>query len=96
MAPPGQFLEREQLLTAWVVNDNLFRDLRQAVTIDLCVLERSEIITMRAVKSKWYFWLTAWVNMVNGGPWRMSRSGRLRVRKAKGGKGVVEDAVKLA
>ena len=79
-----------------IVDDALFRDLGQAVTMDMSALERSETITMRAVKSKWFFWLTAWVNKVNGGPGKMSRSGKLRVRKAKGGAGVVEDAGKAA
>lgn len=59
---------------AVIVDDNLFRDLEQAETMDLSTLKRSEAITRRAVKSKWFYALTGWVNEINGGPGKMGPS----------------------
>ncbi|KAF6230562.1 hypothetical protein HO173_011099 [Letharia columbiana] len=56
------------------LDDNLFRDLEQAETMDLSTLKRSEAITRRAVKSKWFYALTGWVNEINGGPGKMGPS----------------------
>lgn len=66
-----------------IVDDNIFRDLKQAETMDFDLMKRSEAIARRAVKSKWYYWLTAWMDKINGGLGKMSRSGRMVVRKAK-------------
>ena len=46
-------------------------------------MKRSEAIARRAVKSKWYYLLTAWMDKINGGLGKMSRSGRMVFRKAK-------------
>ena len=66
-----------------IVDDNIFRDLKQAETMDFDVMKRSEAIARRAVKSKWFYWLTAWIDKINGGPGKISRSGMMIVRKAK-------------
>ena len=68
-----------------IVDDNLFRDLEQAETMDLSVVKRAEAITKRAVKSKWFYRLTGWVDKINGGPGEMgpSPTGRMTVMKAK-------------
>lgn len=63
--------------------NKIFRDLKQAETMDFDLMKRSEAIARRAVKSKWYYWLTAWMDKINGGLGKMSRSGRMVVRKAK-------------
>ncbi|CAD6584905.1 MAG: hypothetical protein ASARMPREDX12_001785 [Alectoria sarmentosa] len=67
------------------LDDNLFRDLEQAETLDLSVVKRAEAITKRAVKSKWFYRLTGWVDKINGGPGEMgpSPTGRMTVMKAK-------------
>ena len=41
-----------------IVDDNLFRDLEQAETMDLSVVKRAEAITKRAAKSKCFYRLT--------------------------------------
>ena len=66
-----------------IVDDQLFRDLKQAETMEFDLMKRSEAIARRAVKSKWYYWLTAWMDKISGGLGKMSRSGRMVVRKAK-------------
>lgn len=71
-----------------LVDDNLFRDLQQGETMDLSILNRTEAIVKRAVRSKWYYWLSGWVDKINGGPGEMgpSASGKMSVMKAKGRK----------
>lgn len=60
-----------------IVDDNLFRDQKQAITIDYTVLQRYEGLATRALKSKWYFWLTGWVDKINGGLGKVSRTGKM-------------------
>lgn len=36
--------------------------------MDWSTLERSEGMTQRSVRSKWYYWLVAWVDKIKGGP----------------------------
>ena len=53
--------------------------------MDWETLQRSEGIARRAVKSKWFFQLTKWVDRINGGPGRPSRYGGLSVNGVNGG-----------
>lgn len=68
-----------------IVDDNLFRDLQQGETMGLALMKRTEAIMQRVVKSKWYYWLTGWVDKINGGPGKMgpSPSGKFTVMKRK-------------
>lgn len=66
-----------------IVDDGLFRDLQHAETMNLGLLERSVAITRRAVRSKWYYWLTAWVDKIKGGSGKLSKNGRMSVSNAK-------------
>lgn len=62
------------------VDDNLFRDQKHAITIDYTALKRYQGIATRAIKSKWYFWLTGWVDKINGGLGMVSRSGKMEIK----------------
>lgn len=59
------------------VDDNLFRDQKQAITIEFTVLQRYEGLATRALKSKWYFWLASWVDKINGGLGKVPRTGKM-------------------
>ena len=83
----GESIKLYRQYTAWnqsvattygmIVNDTLFRNGRRAKTMKWEKLVRSEGIANRVVKSQWYFWLTAWVDVINGGCGEISIDGSL-------------------
>lgn len=81
---------------AMTVDDELFREQKEAITIDFATLQRTEGMAGRALKSKWYFLLTGWVDVINGGLGKISRTGKLdsRVKSKMGSKTEIIHEVK--
>lgn len=50
------------------LDDELFRDRGRAKTMSYSMLQRTEGLRTRSVRSTWYYWLVAWVDRIKGGP----------------------------
>ena len=67
VSPPS---ERSPRASAYLilVDDELFRDRGRAKTMSYSMLQRTEGLRTRSVRSTWYYWLVGWVDKIKGGP----------------------------
>lgn len=67
-----------------LVDDELFRDQPFATTMSLSGAERTQLIVGRAIRTPWWFHLTGYMDLINGGSGVItSPTGILRLRSAR-------------